>query len=294
MKKIKYIIEFIAVMAILPVLSLIPFKLRVKTGGYLGLAVYFFYKRRRNIAYDNISKSFQNMTWIQYRRICKESFRHFGMSLMEFIQLKRFNNAFIDKYISIEGEKYIKEALDMGKGLIGICPHLGNWEYVAALIAGRGYPVSVIMKKQSNRYVNNLIEKFRVSFGMELIYKNKAGFPVLKALKKNRIVAFVADQDAGKNGIFVEFLGRKASTAQGPARFALSYNSPAIIFAGVREKSGKVKIIISPPLKFDYNRKNKNVIYENTEKWTNAIEEFIKKYPEQYFWMHRRWKTRQH
>jgi Kdo2-lipid IVA lauroyltransferase/acyltransferase len=293
MKKIKYLIEFLAVIAILPVLTLIPYKLRLKVGAYLGLIIYYIYIKRREIAFTNISESFPDLSQVQNERICRESFRHFGMSVMEFIQLRRFNKRFIDKYISIVGEEYIQKALAQNKGLVGICPHLGNWEYVAAYIAGRGYPVSVIMKRQSNRYVNNLIEKLRMSFGMELIYKSKAGFPVLRALKKNRIVAFVADQDAGRNGIFVNFMGRPASTAQGPARFALSSNSSAIIFTGVREKDGKIKIIISPPLNFDYNKENKSAVYHNTGKWTKAIEEYIKQYPEQYFWMHRRWKTRE-
>jgi Kdo2-lipid IVA lauroyltransferase/acyltransferase len=291
MKKLKHIIEYLAVILTLPFLSLIPYRLRIKIGEYLGLAVYYIYKKRKLIAFDNILKSFPNMTHTGQKKLCRESFRHFGMSVMEFIQLKKFDDKFIKDYISIEGEEYIKEAFAQGKGIIGICPHLGNWEFVAAYIALRGNPLSVIMKRQSNSYINSLIEKLRLSFNMELIYKSKAAFPVIRALKKNRIVAFVADQDAGKNGLFVEFLGRQASTAQGPARFALSYNSPAMIFTGIRQKKGKLKIIISPILKFDYHSNKMSAIYNNTELWTKAIEGYIKKYPEQYFWVHRRWKT---
>jgi Kdo2-lipid IVA lauroyltransferase/acyltransferase len=293
MKKIQHIIEYFSVVLALPFFLIIPYIIRCKIGGYLGLAIYYILKSRRAIALNNVSRSFPDNNYLWHKKICRDSFRNFGISAMEFVQLKKFDNKFIDKYITIEGEEHIKVALALGKGIIGICPHLGNWEYVAAYVATKGYPVSVIMKRQSNRYVNNLIERLRTSFGMELIYKNKAGFPVVRALKKNKIVAFVADQDAGKNGIFVDFFGRPASTAQGPARFAQSYNSPAMIFAGVRGKNGTFKIVISPILKFDYNKNNKTAIFKNTMQWTHAIEEYIRKYPEQYFWMHRRWKTQE-
>ncbi|MBN2403857.1 MAG: lysophospholipid acyltransferase family protein [Spirochaetes bacterium] len=294
MKKIKHILEYSAVMLVLPVLSLLRYRTRVKAGGYLGLAVYYLYKKRRDIALDNVSKSFPEKDNSWHRRVARESFRHFGMSVMEFIQLRKFDMEFMDKYITVEGEGHIRDALAQGRGIIGICPHLGNWEFVAAYVALKGNPLSVIMKRQSNPYVNKVIGDIRASFNMELIYKSNAGFPVMRALKRNKIVAFVADQDAGRNGIFVDFLGRPASTAHGPARFALSAKSPAMIFAGVREKDGTLKIIISPPLGFDYNKSRKSAVFKNTGIWTKSIEELIRKYPEQYFWMHRRWKTRAH
>ncbi len=292
MKKIKYIIEFLAVTLLLPVLILIPYRIRIKIGGFLGLAVYYIYKRRREIALINISKSFPDESVEWHNSICKDSFRHFGIATTEFIQLIRFNDKFIEKYISVEGEEYIKQTLSEGKGMISICPHLGNWEFVAAYVAYKGYPLSVIMKRQSNPYINIIIERLRLSFNMEVIYKSRAGFPALRALKQNRIIALVADQDAGKNGIFVDFFGRPASTAQGPARIALAYQSPVTVSLGIREKNGKIKIVITPELQFDYGKKKEEIVYKNTEIWTKKIEEYIKAYPEQYFWMHRRWKTK--
>jgi Kdo2-lipid IVA lauroyltransferase/acyltransferase len=293
MKKIKYIAEFIAAILGLSFLIIIPYRLRIKIGSYLGILVYKSYRKRSVIAFENIAASFPGLSIKRHKKICKESFRHFGIAFAEFIQLLRFNDKFIGKYISVEGESHVAKAILKGRGIIGICPHLGNWEFVAAYVASKGYPLSVIMKRQSNPFINRLIEKFRMSFNMQLIYKSKAAFPVLKALKQNRIIAFVADQDAGKNGIFIDFLGKSASTAQGPARFAQSLKSPVMIFTGIREKHGKFKIIISPELDIDYNKNNGNNIYNNTKIWSEKIEEYIRKYPEQYFWMHRRWKTQE-
>ena len=293
MKRIKHIIEYLFVIILIPFLIIIPYNIRIKIGRHLGLALYYAYKKRRDIAFENIFKSFPGMSKKWHTSICKKSFKHFGIIAMEFIQLFRFSNKFIRKHILIEGEEHIKEALARGRGIIGLCPHLGNWEFVAACIALKGYPVSVIMKKQSNPFINQIIEKLRSSFNVECIYKSKAGFPVIRALKRNRIVAFVADQDAGKNGLFLKFLGRSASTAQGPARYAISNNSPALIFTGIKE-GNTFKIFISQSLNFDYNKNNlKSAVTNNTSVWTKKIEEYIKKYPEQYFWMHRRWKSKE-
>lgn len=293
MKKIKYIMEYSLFLIFYPLLSSIPYRLRLKIGEGLGIAVYSLYKKRKFIALENIRQSFPEKSEDWHIDLCRESFRHFGISAMEFLQLKRFNKSFIKKYITIEGEEYISEALSRNKGIIGICPHLGNWEFVAAFTGLQGYPLSSIMKKQSNPYTNKIIENLRKSFNMELIDKKKAGFQVLRALKRNRIVAFVADQDAGRHGIFVSFFGRLASTAQGPARFALSNSSPALVFAGIREGKGKFRIIVSPIQDFVYDRENTdNSVMKNTILWTARIEDVVRRFPEQYFWMHRRWHTR--
>jgi len=293
MKKTKHIIEYLIVITLRPVLSSIPYRIRLPIGKIFGIGLYYLYKKRRDISLDNISNSFpeKNNEW--HKKLCKYSFMHLSMSIMEFMQIPVLNKKFINKYFIIEGEKYLKEALKKGKGLIAICPHIGNWEYVAAYFGLKGYPASVIMKRQSNPYINRIIEKYRKSLNIELIYKRKAGFAVLRALKQNRIIGFVADQDAGKNGIFVDFLGRMASTAQGPARFALSYGTPVIVIIGIRKGNGVFKIIASPILDFKYNKKiREEAIMENTLIWTKKTEDYIKKYPEQYFWIHRRWKTK--
>jgi len=292
MKKIKHLIEYFFVIILLPLFSIIPYRLRTRAGGVMGVLIFYLYRKRRNVALENISKSFpeKNKNW--HWKLCRLSFKNLGISSMEFLQLPRMNENFIDKYFEVEGEQFFKMALENRRGLIAICPHLGNWEFVAAYFGIKGYPLSVIMKRQSNPYVNRIIAKYRKAMNLELIYKNKAGFAVLRGLKRNRIIGFVADQDAGKNGIFIDYFGRPASTAQGPSRFALAYQTPACVVIGVRKAGGRFKIIVSPFLDFSYNRNSQaEAIYCNTALWVGKTEEFIREYPEQYFWVHRRWKT---
>jgi Kdo2-lipid IVA lauroyltransferase/acyltransferase len=293
MKRIKHILEYIIVISVLPVLGFIPYRLRIIAGKYLGIAVYYLYKKRRNIALENISESFPELDREVHQKICRESFANFGKTAMEFLQLRKLDDKFLRDNFEVEGEEHVRKALENGRGIVGVCPHLGNWEFVAAYFGMSGYPLSVIMKRQSNPYINGLIEGIRGGLKMGLIYKTGSGLAVSRALKENKIVAFVSDQDAGKNGVFVDFLGRPASTAQGPARFALSRKSPVIIFTGIREKKGKIRIIVSPLSEFDYNTRDKeSSVKKNTELWVKKIEDQIRKYPGQYFWMHRRWKSR--
>lgn len=292
MKKIKHLIEYLAIITLLPLFSIIPYRVRLKIGSFLGIALYYLYRKRRVIALTNISYAFPDKDKTWQRDICKRSFRHLGKNAMEFIELPKLNEKFLKKNFIIEGEEHFVEALKRGKGLIVIGPHLGNWEFIAGYFGMKGYPATVIMKRQSNPYLNRMIEKFRRNLNMGLIHKKDARNEVPKALDGNMLVGFAADQDAGNRGIFVNFLGRPASTARGPARFAISNQSPAVLIVGFREKNERCRIKISPFLEFDYNTESEDAMLRNTEIWTKKAEEYIRRYPDQYLWAHDRWKTK--
>jgi KDO2-lipid IV(A) lauroyltransferase len=292
MKRIKHLIEYIAVITLLPLLSIIPYRIRLKIGSLLGIILYYLYRKRRIVALNNISHAFPEKDKKWQRRICKSSFRHLGKNAMEIIQLPKLNEKFLKKNFLIEGEENFVEALNRERGLIVIAPHLGNWEFIAGYFGMKGYPVTAIMKRQSNPYLNRMIEKYRTNLNIGLIHKREARREVPKALKSNMLVGFVADQDAGNRGVFINFLGRPASTARGPAIFAIRNQSPAVLIVGFREKDQRCRIKISPFLDFDYKRGSKEAIVTNTQIWTEKAEEYIRRYPDQYLWAHDRWKTK--
>ncbi len=292
MKRIKHLIEYIVVIILMPLLTIIPYRIRLKIGSVLGIIIYYLYRRRRIIALNNISHAFPDKDKKWQRRICKSSFRHLGKNAMEYVQLPKLNEKFLKKNFLTEGEEHFVEALNRRRGLIVIVPHLGNWEFILGYVGLKGYPATVIMKRQSNPYLNRMIERYRTNLNMGLIYKRDARKGVQKALKDNMIVGFAADQDAGNRGVFVDFLGRPASTAKGPAIFAIRNQSPAVLLVGYREKDQRCRIKISPFLDFDYNRGSKEAILTNTQIWTKKAEEYIRHYPEQYLWAHDRWKTK--
>lgn len=294
MRTLKHLLEFAAVMTLLPLFSIIPYRLRLKIGSLLGTLAYYLYRPRRSIALENLSYAYPDRDARWLRSVCRRSFQHLGMNAMEFIQLPKLNEKFMKKYFHIEGEEYFVKALESGRGLIVIGPHLGNWEFIAGYFGMKGYPATVIMKRQSNPYLNRMVEKYRSNLNLGLIHKKDAREEVPRALlDQNLLVGFAADQDAGNRGVFVDFLGRPASTAKGPARFAISCQSPAVMIIGYREKNSTCRIKISSFLPFDYSTDSpESTILKNTEIWTQKAEEYIRKYPEQYLWAHDRWKTK--
>ncbi len=293
MRRLKHLLEYTAVITLLPLLSIIPYRLRLKIGSFLGTLTYYLYRHRRVIALENLSYAYPDKDRKWQHAICKKSFQHLGMNAMEFIQLPKLNERFLQKYFRIEGEEHFIKALEKKKGVIVIGPHLGNWEFIIGYFGLKGYKGTAIMKRQSNPYLNRMIRRFRNKFNLSLIYRKEARREIPRALLEyNHLVGFGADQDAGSRGVFVDFLGRPASTATGPARFAMICQSPAVLIISYREKD-LCRIKISPFLPFDYSTDNQNsAILKNTEIWTQKAEEYIRKYPEQYLWAHDRWKTK--
>jgi KDO2-lipid IV(A) lauroyltransferase len=196
------------------------------------------------------------------------------------------------KNCTFYNKEYIDKAMEKGKGVIMITGHFGNFEWFAYVLAMQGYKVSGIAKRQSNPYVNRLIHRNRSQFGTKVIYTNNAMKDGLKALNNNEIIGLVADQDAKKKGIFIEFLGQPSSTAVGPAVFHLRSGAPVIFCAAIRKDYGKFDIHINPPFEIVDGEITDEKIRSITETHVKELEKWVRKYPEQWFWTHRRWKTR--
>jgi len=156
-----------------------------------------------------------------------------------------------------------------------------------------GYPVSFLVGEQHNTLVDGLMNRLRQGFGVETIPLTGSLRGVFRALRRNRIVAMLSDQDAGKGGIFVDFFGRPASTPYGPARFAVAAGAPLIPGVAVRHPGGRHELVIAPPVPAPpEGTQPAEAARLLTQAYTSAFEGFIRRHPDHYFWMHRRWKTR--
>jgi KDO2-lipid IV(A) lauroyltransferase len=185
--------------------------------------------------------------------------------------------------------------------------HLGNWELAGAVLAGLGFGVSAVVKRQGNRRVHRRLERLRRGLGVEPVPMAVAGRRIPGALSEGRVVALVADQDAGRKGVFVPFLGRPASTFRGPARLALEHRVPLVFGALVRE-AGRYRALArhvwSPdegetasgagrgPADPGVPGPGRPGEDELTGAWVAELERAVRERPGQYFWFHRRWKTR--
>lgn len=262
-------------------------------GAFLGAVAFSPLGIRRRVVLGHLERVFgPELSEAEIRRIAAESYRNFGRMSFEYARFPRLTEAAVRSTITLEGREHLDAALEQGRGAILVAGHFGNWELFATL-ATMGYPVTFLVGEQHNSLVDGLMNRLRARFGVEIVPMRGSLTGVFRALKRNRIVAMLSDQDAGPRGIFVEFLGLPASTPYGPGRFAAKTGSPLLPGMVVREERGRHRIIICPPVEVPPgDADDTEQARALTQGYTSVLEKFVRRYPDQYFWMHRRWKTR--
>lgn len=229
------------------------------------------------------------------REITTATYENLFVFSMEFVHLGKWDKQKIAKRIAeIEGEEYFLNFSKSGDPYIAVTGHIGNWELMGAYFAScRDVPVAVVAKPLHNPYVEEMVNNVRTKNGMEVIStREDAAKDILKALRKGKNVVFLADQDARRSGIFVDFFGKKASTFPGPALFAIRSGCPILPVFDIRMKNYRHKIIFYPPIYPTGVSKNREeAVEEITRRHVGVLEDVIRRYPEQYFWFHKRWKT---
>jgi KDO2-lipid IV(A) lauroyltransferase len=237
---------------------------------------------RKKVILDNLHRVYGDSLPDDKKRLLNNIYKNFVFLWMEFLQLTHLNKNNLADHFNFNDLDKLDRALSKGKGVIFMTGHYGI----------KNYHVWGIAKKQSNPYVNEFIEKIRRELGAEVIYTKNAMKEGLEVLKKNHLLAIVADQDAGKKGVFVDFLGQPSSTAIGPAVFHLRSGAPILCAVAVRKDYGKFDIYfeeVTHNIKYKINDKK---IKEITQLHASVLGKWVLKYPEQWFWMHRRWKTK--
>lgn len=268
-------------------------------GAGLGKLTFSLLRIRRRVALENLTHAFPEKSTAEIKTIARRSYENFGKMMLEYLRLPSLSAAALQQRISFamprEQNPY-EQALALGKGAICMTGHFGNWEYMGALVAQMQYPMVYLYQEQNNPYVDGLIRDIRTKMNMPSIPRGAALRGILKALREKKFVAILADQDAGRNGIFVDFLGRPASTAQGPAAFVLKTQAPIVFCVAIREPRGHHRVE-AELLTFDFSKNaatsEEDKLHQITAAWTKVLEKYIRQYPDHWFWMHRRWKTKQ-
>ncbi|MDI6739782.1 MAG: lysophospholipid acyltransferase family protein [Candidatus Edwardsbacteria bacterium] len=291
MKKAGYIIQYRLLCLIGWWANLLPLNAALGFGAALGSFGYFL-GMRKNVALENLRQSFPEKPEIERTGIAEALYRNLGKNLIELLRFKNRTPSDIRATVAFDGEEHFKTVLARGRGAILVSGHFGNWEMYAAAIASAGYPFSVVVYPQHNVWVDGMLNRLRQDKGIEIIYKRNAAKDVLRALKANRLVTMLSDQDAGSDGVFVEFFGRPASTTRGPALFACKTGVPIITGVIVREPDGKHRGIINPPLYADQSADREQEIKRLTQQFTAILEGFVRQYSDHWYWVHKRWKTK--
>lgn len=286
-------LEYIFVKSFLTITALLPIAAGKWIALFIGFIVRHVLRYRRKVILHNLHLVYGEQLPDKSSRLLKGIYRNFIFLWFEFLQNPRLNEKNIKEHMHFHNLEILLDALRKKKGLIMVSGHMGNFEWLGQAVGILGYSVSGIAKRQSNPYVNTLIEKNRKQFNVSVIYKKNAIADALKAMKENNeVIGIVADQNAHKRGIEVDFLGQPSSTAVGPAVLHLRSGAPLVFAITIRRDYGVFDCYVQE-IKIDKNGKtDEQLIHEITQKHARILEEWIYKYPEQWFWMHKRWKLK--
>lgn len=261
-------------------------------GGLLGNLWYHAYRRRVDVSHENIRRALPKLNDKEIADIASASFRSIASTFMEFARFPYMNAAQAAQRARITTPELLERLRDEGRGGILVTGHYGNWELFGAAVAGLGYPMSFVVGRQTNRHVDERINDYRRSMGVEVIARGVALRAVPRALERNEFVAVLSDQDAGKNGVFVDFLGTSASTPRGAGFYSHKTGSPVLPGRIVRMPGGGHEGTFTEPIYPDPAVESDEDIQRITQSFTAELEKAVRLDPNHYFWPHRRWKTR--
>jgi KDO2-lipid IV(A) lauroyltransferase len=219
------------------------------------------------------------------------SFENLGMVMLEFLHAAHHPGAFLARF-DVSGLEHLDQALARGRGVILVSGHMSNWEVHGGFFGLTGYPIHAMYKRLANPWTERWILDTRRAMGMKLVSTREWKEGTRAVLESGGVLGIVSDQDAGRSGIFIDFLNQAASTFVGPAVLSLRYGVPLIATHMHRLDGGRWQITIPPPLGIDATGDREADVAALTTAWVRSLEQTIRDRPEEYFWFHRRWKTR--
>jgi KDO2-lipid IV(A) lauroyltransferase len=275
------------------ILGVLPEGISYQIGGFLGLAGYILDSKHRKVVFKNIRTAFPGMKTGEVKRIARRSFMHFGMIIVDYGKAFVKGPLWFLKRSEMSGYKSVVEYMKKsGKGAIILLAHLGVWEVLGSMCIVENVNINVIARPLKNRFINNLIKEIRERFPQKVIDKMGAVSSIGDILRKNEIVGILADQRAGGRGIFVDFFGEKASTVATPAVLAVKTDTALFPVFGLRTNKSRFRLYVQNKIESsDFKGTFDEKIFEITQRYAHIVEREVKKFPEQYFWMHRRWKS---
>lgn len=284
-------IEFYSMRGLLNGLGLLSWETACRIGARLGAAGYKPLGIRKDVVEKQIAGAFPEKSREEIQRIARASFEHLGRTAIETALLPRQGDRAILKLVEqVDGWEHVARAQSEGKGMIFVAGHHGNWELLGGYIAARGIPFEVIARGMGNPLFGDYLNEIRTSLGMIVMHDSEAVKRTPRALRAGRAVGFLSDQGVkGLASTYVTFLGRPAKTPRGAAVFALRFNAPVFFVDGIRLPNGKYRVIIEP-VEVALTGDREKDVDAIVVRFTELLEKWVRKVPEQYFWQHRRWR----
>jgi KDO2-lipid IV(A) lauroyltransferase len=272
--------------------KLMPQRLAVGFGAFIGfLGYYLAPSEHRERALDNLRKCLPEKRKPELRRIARKVFENQGKNFFEVLHYSRLSSVNIAEKVVLTGRENFNEALSKGRGAFMLAAHFGNWELLGAALALYGIPINATARRVYISELDGILNELRESKGIKVIMREESDSArgIFKALKRNEVVALIIDQNTRHvPGVYVDFFGRKAYTPSALAVLALHTGAPVLPGFIVRE-GYRHSIEIGSPIEIMNTGDLDSDVLENTKRFTKVIESYVRKYPEQWVWFHKRW-----
>lgn len=272
---------------------IIPLGARKKFFRALFLLFYHISARHRLITLLNLLRAFPEKGTGEIGILARNVFRHMGTVAAEFFEIPAYRKGELPPGVAFTGREHYDNAMAKGKGCIIFTGHLGNWELMAASMGFVGVYGNVVYRRLDNPVLENVVLWFRTFTGHRMIPKGGATKTLISLLKDNQMVAVLIDQNvAWREGVFVDFFGRPAATTRGVAAFALETGAAVLPIVNFRLGDGTYQVVMGEEIPLIRTGNRDRDLIENTQAYTTVLEHYIRRYPDQWFWPHQRWKTK--
>jgi Kdo2-lipid IVA lauroyltransferase/acyltransferase len=287
-------LEFAVVWTLVKLLGALPRRSARALGAVVGEAAYRLLGRLRKVGLINLELAFPDKTAAEREQILRRLYRNLGWLLAEFCQMPRYTPENTRGFIRYEGLEHYLAARERGKGVLILTGHLGAWELSSYYHSLMGHPMSMVIRRLDNARVDQLVNEIRCRHGNRVLHKDDFARGLLAAMRQGETVGILMDTNmTPPQGSFVPFFGKIACTASGMARVAL--RTGATVLPGFmlwEETEQRYVLHFGQAIDLVETENDEQDVLENTSRFTAVIESWVRRYPDQWLWVHRRWKTR--
>jgi KDO2-lipid IV(A) lauroyltransferase len=294
MKKLFDFLQFLLVWCVARCLGWLPRGIARSIGAGLGRLVYWTGSRLRRTGLRNLQIAFPEMRVEDRKQVLRIVYRNLGWQLAEFCRMERYTPENTAEWIRYEGLEHFLEAERNGRGVLILTGHLGAWELSSFYHSLIGHPMGMVIRRLDNRYLDGFVNRIRCLHGNRVLHKDDFARGLISAMRQGETVGILMDTNmTPPQGVFVEFFGRAACTASGLARVALKTGAAVVPGFLVWEAAERKYVLhFGERIAIEETGDAEADVLALTQKCTGVIEDWIRRYPDQWLWIHRRWKTR--
>jgi KDO2-lipid IV(A) lauroyltransferase len=290
--RLRHAVEYGLLRAVALPLEWLPLRAALWIGRRLGDFTYGGLRLRQRVALENLRAALgPELDNAELSRIARATYQHAGMTFVEFLRFGREGRAGLMDRTTVRPLAVLEQATVPGHGIIYLTSHTGNWELCGVVMGGLGGSVDGVVGDQKNLWVDRYVKRLRGRAGVQMIPIGSALREVMRRLGAGGRVVLAADQDGGRDGVLLDFLGRPASCQAGPARFAYRSGAAVVVCLDRHLGDGRHEILLHQPIVPRRDLPEGEEVARILSESNRHLEAFVRRYPDQWFWMHRRWKS---